>query len=590
MLCDRGSARRLFLRIGAPVPHDLRMWIRRLTLAFCVLAIVLGAIQAWSTRFDMNPDGVQYLDNADAYRTGDFHHALNSQWSPLYPWIIGAAFNALGPSRYQQFPVVHLLNFVIYLLSLASFLLFVTALRKFVPDLRKADLRTASFLLIAYSSFLYCSLDLTNLANVTPDLLVSLFAFLTAALFIHVLMEKERGSAWQYVALGVTLGLGYLAKTPFLIYALLCLGISFVLASHRRPALLRAVLATAVFAVISVPYIGILSSAKGRFTFGDSAKFNVIWMVNGVPYYHWQGGPPDNGRPLHPTRQLATAPAIFEFATPIVATYPPWYDPIYWSEGAHIAYRPADFARAIVRQLRFYGYLLNHRQLPLVFALLTLFLLAPNKHNIVAHLRPVWPVLVFALAPFLMYAPISAEARYLAPFFVLLWTTLAIGLLKSVDTLSTRAPIAIAAVASLLMLAESFAAAIPTAPIDSPQPPGVTARLDYEIARDLEHLGLKSGDEVAIVTGPILSDNVPYYWARLTGARIGIEVSFSRGGARQREAEWWKAESVLASNRVAFVVSPAIAGVSDQPGWRELGHAGVFAYPLVQADQPPVKE
>jgi hypothetical protein len=552
------------------------MWLRRLTVAFCILAILLGALQAWGARFDMNPDGVQYLDNADAYRSGDFHRAVNSQWSPLYPWIIGAEFNAIRPSLYRQFPLVHLVNFLIYLLCLASFLFFTASLGKLVPSLHDDEPRTVSFLLIAYSSFLYCSLDLTNLAQVTPDLLVSVFAFLAAGLLIQ--MTQGIATMSRYTALGAALGLGYLAKTPFFLYALLCLGILFVLAGHRRPALLRATLAAAVFVAISVPYIWILSSAKGRFTFGDSGKFNVIWMVNRVPYYHWQGGPPDNGQPIHPTRQLATAPAIFEFAAPIVATYPPWYDPVYWSEGARIAFRPLDFARALLRQLRFYGYLLNHRQLPLVFALLALFLLAPAKREIASDLRPFWPVLLFGLAPFVMYSTISAEGRYLAPFFVMLWTTLSIALLKGTEALGARVPVTIATVAALLMLGESFAAAVPTSPIDSAQPPGASARLDYKIARDLEGLGLKKGDQVAIVTG-----NLPYYWARLTGARIGMEVSFSRGDAHEREVEWRKAEGILASNRIAFVVSPAIAGVVDQPGWRELGRAGVFAYPMSTA-------
>ena len=68
-------------------------------------------------------------------------------------------------------------------------------------------------------------------------------------------------------------------------------------------------------------------------------------MVNGVPWYHWQGGPPGNGAPVHPTRQVATNPDIFEFAAPIAGTYPPWYDPTYWDEGARVAFRPNDFAR-----------------------------------------------------------------------------------------------------------------------------------------------------------------------------------------------------------------------------------------------------
>jgi len=566
------------LRIPPRLSHEFRMSIRRLTLGFCILAISLGGIQAWTTRFDMNPDGIQYLDNADAYRTGDFQHALNSQWSPLYPWLIGAAINAFRSNLYQQFPLVHALNFLIYLLSLASFLFFVSALRKLVPDPQPpdADPRTTAFLLIAYSSFLYCSLHLTNLAQVTPDLLVSFFSFLTAGLLIQ--MTLGLAAASRYAALGIVLGLGYLAKTPFFLYALLCLVILFALASRRIPALRRAALAAAVFFAIAAPYIWILSSAKGRLTFGDSGKFNVIWMVNGVPYYHWQGGPPANGRPIHPTRQLATEPAIFEFATPIVATYPPWYDPIYWSEGARIAYRPADFARALVRQLRFYGYLLNHRQLPLVFAILTLLLLAPNKRRLPKQLAPFWPVLLFGLAPFAMYAPVNAEARYLAPFFILLWTTLAMALLKGAANIDARVLLTIATTAAVLMLVESIAAAVPTSPIDSPQPAGVSVRLEYKIARELENLGLRKGDRVAIVTS-----DVPYYWARLTGARISMQVSFSDGGVRQHEAEWLKAKSILASNRLAFVVSPAVAGVVDQPGWCQLGTSGVFAYPLSPA-------
>jgi hypothetical protein len=76
-----------------------RLWLWRLTIGFCLIAIVLGAAEAWTSRFSMNPDGVQYLDNATAYSSGDFHNALNSQWSPLYPWLIAAWFAHSGPAR-----------------------------------------------------------------------------------------------------------------------------------------------------------------------------------------------------------------------------------------------------------------------------------------------------------------------------------------------------------------------------------------------------------------------------------------------------------------------------------------------------------
>src|SRR5580704_16330611 len=132
---------------------------RRLTISFCAIAILLGAAEAWSSRFSMNTDGVQYLDNASAYSSGDFQHALNSQWSPLYPWLIAAWFAAFRPSPYLEFPLVHWLNFFIYLLSVAAFLFFVNCVLERIPDTQRAPAIRINLLLIAYSSFLYCSLD-----------------------------------------------------------------------------------------------------------------------------------------------------------------------------------------------------------------------------------------------------------------------------------------------------------------------------------------------------------------------------------------------------------------------------------------------
>ncbi|HUJ49791.1 MAG TPA: hypothetical protein VLW25_06315 [Bryobacteraceae bacterium] len=42
---------------GTGTPPDAL--IRRLTIGFCLVALLLGALQAWTARFDMNPDGKQ---------------------------------------------------------------------------------------------------------------------------------------------------------------------------------------------------------------------------------------------------------------------------------------------------------------------------------------------------------------------------------------------------------------------------------------------------------------------------------------------------------------------------------------------------
>jgi len=128
----------------------------------------------------------------------------------------------------------------------------------------------------------------------------------------------------------------------------------------------------AIFAAIVGLYIWALSEAKGRFTWGDSAWLNVAIHVNGVPYVNWQGGPESSGQPIHPTRQLSMRPPIFEFATPIPGTYPPWYDPAYWNEGVRITRSPRDWAAAVKHQIRLYAILLI-LQLPLLFAFAVLF-------------------------------------------------------------------------------------------------------------------------------------------------------------------------------------------------------------------------
>ena len=509
---------------------------------------MLGAVQAWTTRFDLNPDGIHYLDNAAAYWHRDFHNALNTQWSPLYPWLIGALSAVVHASREQQVPLVHLLNFMLYATSLGGVLFFVRSLRGLLPGSSLAGL-----LLASYSAFLYCSLDFTGSGFVTPDLLVNFFAFLAAGLLMRIATGDQR--ARQVVALGATLGLGYLAKAPFLPIGVLCLAMAAVLGRKRT------LWTGAVFAVVAAPYVWALSQAKGRFTLGDSAKLNVAWHVNGLPNTNWQGGPAGNGRPVHPTRQLSTQPAIFEFAKPVAGTYPPWYDPAYWNEGVQIAYRPRDFGRALVKQASVYGYCLHHRQVPLLFSLVALFLLSSSRRRVAGRLKTVWPVLALGAMPFAMYAPVHAEGRYLAPFFVLLWTALFSGMLED-----GRVSLAIATTAALFILVEAVIASF-ASPANPP------ARLHYEIARELRAAGLRPGDQVAIVS------DLPYYWAWLADARVTLEISFSASRS-ERQAEWTKARDILSSQAATFLVSRTLEGVTDQPGWRRLGSSNVFAYPV----------
>jgi hypothetical protein len=514
-----------------------------------LVALLLGAIETWLGRFFMANDGIQYLDNAAVYWRGDFHNALNTLWSPLYSWLMGALSAIVRPTREQQFPLVHLLNFFLYAMTLASFLFFLRCVRPLLPARSEPG-----FVLLSGAAFLYCSLVYTALLIVTPDLLVSFFAFVAAGLLVRI--ARGEAGARDFAVLGAALGFGYLGKAPFLPIGVLCL---FMAAWFGRK---RALLTCAIFIAIAGSYVWALSQAKGRFTWGDSAWVNVAFHVNGVPNVNWQGEPEGSGRPVHPTRQLSMHPAIFEFATPIPGTYPPWYDPAYWNQGVRITRRPGAFAAAVKEQIRLYASWL-HRQLPLLFAFLALFLLTSDKRRTLVQLKTLWPVLALGAMPFAMYAPIYAEGRYLAPFCVLLWAALFACVLQD-----RRTALAIGTVAAILMMIEPLGL-VYAARTFLPRP-----RLHYEIADSLQALGLKPGDQVGLV-----HDGLFYYWAYLAGARVTLEIYFS-DSRPDREAEWSTARQVLASQAAIFLVSPRLDGVTDQAGWLRLGTTDVFAYPV----------
>jgi hypothetical protein len=93
------------------------------------------------------------------------------------------------------------------------------------------------------------------------------------------------------------------------------------------------------------------------------------------------------------------------------------------------------------------------------------FFLLRTKAASLAGIRTFWPVLLLGAAPFAMYAVVHAEGRYLAPFFVLLWTTLmAGGLVGLSGSLDRRVLFSIVAVATVLMLVEALTATPPAVP------------------------------------------------------------------------------------------------------------------------------
>ena len=152
----------------------------------------------------------------------------------------------------------------------------------------------------------------------TPDMLLQAMAYLAAAMSVRLFLP---GASWRHsVALGVSLGLGYLAKAAMFPAALVLLTLLFLRPPKPDPGRRQVLVALLGFALVCAPLVLLLSLQKGRFTFGDTGRLNYAWWIGGVtPYTGWAG---ENGTgvPAHLPRQVSAKPLILEFRTPVSGT------------------------------------------------------------------------------------------------------------------------------------------------------------------------------------------------------------------------------------------------------------------------------
>lgn len=556
--------------------NNAKRWLKPFLWFF---AILLGALQSWVNRYEVSADGISYLDIGDAYFRGDWSTAINAMWSPLYAWLLGGAMSLFRPTPYWELPVAHLVNFFVYLAALISFNFFLGG----VINGRNVELAGGengylylpewAVLLIGYLIFVWSSLVLIPPTILTPDMCVAAFVYLAAGLLLRIRME---GSIHFFPLLGVALGFGYLAKAPLFMLAFVFLLVSSIMVNNYRKALSRVLLALICFAFVSAPFILALTLTKHRFTFGDSGILNYAWYLNDVPSRHWQGGGIDQGVPAHPTRKVLDTPAIYEFGTPLLATYPVWYDPSYWYEGVKIRFDLRKQLQVIVRHLKFYLSLFSFHGVFLLIGLIAIFLLNGEKWRLGKGICGQWFLLIPAFAALAMYSLVHVEGRYIAPFVVMIILGVISGVTLPKSRKRQRLTI-IAICASIIIsigtptLRASLVAAHKFAE-------GKT-RNDYWLtAEALKKLGVRPGDKIASL-GYANSYNAR--WARLAKIQIVAEMY------DDKDVDYfWMADASVKQEVInAFIKTgaelivatrvPELASTSD---WQRLGDRNVYVY------------
>jgi hypothetical protein len=568
---------------GGPVPDPVA--VRRVRVGFWCAAVLLGALHSWANRHTMSNDGVSFLDLSDAWLSGDWRHAVNGVWSPMYAWLIAFERLVLHPSVYWEYGSVQLLNFLVFLASAAAFEFLLKGCRgRLAPRMPEPAWRS-----VAYVLFLWSALDVIRISTTNGDTLVAVAVYLVAGLLLRI---EGEGPTWGRLgALGLVLGLGYLAKAVIFPFGILVLGVTTLILGRRSSRgwrlLPRMAGSAGVMLVVAAPYIAALSRAEGHLTFSETGRLNYAFDVNGVPDRHWRGYPPGSGRARHPTRQLLAYPPVYEFATPIRGTYPLWYDPAYWDEGmVDRLDLPAQLS-ALVR----HGSVIITTALGLRagFAVGLIVLLVSGGRKTLGwrDLAARWPLLVPGVTGLALYWIVHAEPRYLGAFLVLLYLA-CYAAAELPAAVGARVATGVAA-ALVFLLLDPFAADTPRYYGEFPklvrledQPPNKY----WAIAEGVHRLGIGPGDPVASERYANLTNVL---WARLARVRIIAEDFYKRSGPQPdaaRAGDFWAAPA--ASQRAvlaAFAKAGAKAVIADEMprgqdtvGWKPIGTTGYYLY------------
>jgi hypothetical protein len=555
---------------------------------FWLVAIVLGVLHTWAgaSSRSMNPDGIAYLDMGDAYLRGDWDMALNPYWSPLYSWLLAPVIHVFHPSMLWEFPVVHMVNFLIYVLALICFEFFWLRLMRYHQASSAAEesvtLPEWALLALGYTLFIYSALNLIKIWSVTPDMCVAALVYLAAGLIVQV--REGAATRYTFAALGIVLGFGYLAKAAMFPLALIFLGITLFSVGNLRRGVPLVLVALTFFLLVAAPLIISLSNAKGRLTFGDAGGLNYSWYANGVPYSHWQGGIPDHGNPKHPTRKIFDAPPIYEFGTPIGGTYPVSYDPSYWYEGVVPHFNWRDQISVLLTTAQFYFDLLFRQQGVLIAGLLILYGIRLPRLGAVINILRSWGLAIVAMAAFGMYSLVYVESRYIGAFVVLFWADLLARVRLPDSPVSRRVITLVSAIMLTFMLVNIAAfnlqgfAKIALGANTGQRSSERTSRPQLagrEVAGVLHGLGVSPGDKVALI-----GYGFDAYWARLARVKIVAEMLFWEAD------KFWLGDSSFQSQVIqAFASTGARAIVAENvptyvhpTGWNRVGNSSYYVY------------
>jgi hypothetical protein len=551
-------------------------------LAFRLLAVTLAALHTYAAMKSqsMNADGISYLDIGDAYFRADWANAINAVWSPLYSWILGFVNFLFRPAMAWEFPTVHIVNFLIFIAALASFEFMWTNARNQSAGSGTHTIPQPFWWAFGYLIFIWTSLSLIQIWAVTPDMLMASFVFLAAGLIARIRSGDDRLRI--FLRLGLILGLGYLSKTFMFSSALVFLVLAWLVQKWTWSALKKTMPAVGLFLLISLPYIALISNAKGKLTIGEAGTVTYVRHVIGIPYPHWQGDTGQNIVPImHPSRVIHASPAIYEFAEPIGGTYPIALDPSYWYEGISVPFNIRNLLIPLLPGGIYYLELFFQKQGILVACVAILYMMGIREKRTIPEILRKWALVIPAIVAFGLYALVLVEDRYIGVFVALFWTDILANIRLPKSTESTALLNILCSVAAagllvniILFNLDGFARLNPPLASSFVEPSAPDAR-PLAVAEALQELGVQPGDKVGVIGYAYDS-----FWARLTKVKIVAEMldadaeNFWRGNDALEQSVL----QAFANAGVTAVVAEDVPAYADLEGWHQVGNSNYYIF------------
>jgi hypothetical protein len=475
---------------------------------------------------------LSYFDIASNFLDRGPAALINGYWSPLYPFFIALAWALTGRNPLLGYFSEHVVNGLFFVVGGFAFAFFVREVSKERPAIRRSIRLLWIALCAAIFLETYFTPRFTLLGITAPDILVAAAAFTVAGLLCRIARAPTEKKWWIW--LGVTLAVGYYAKSVFFPLGLAAMAIAAVAGPWSKARIRGALWCFAVWAAVCAPLVIATSLHVGRLSISESGAVNYICSVNLTRIPGADGVRlPDLAVLSHPPRVLLTSPVlIFDYRQSAAGTFPPWFEPSYWGAGIPLKPDPSGVRRQTQAAIDRYEEWFHAFYWQFGTGVLILLIPGLEIRGRQGLTLATLPALLFAAVPFLLYAAIFVDARYVAPFWAILWVVLLDAALRIAGLELPRCSAAVCAALLLITLAPLPGYVRPSLASlrEFPESGRILAYHPYARAgMALREIGIPAGSNIAAlgdarwhlyaqpaglrITGQIDQDDVAKFWS-----------------------------------------------------------------------------